>query len=82
MANLAIHRWERDFRAAAKNDRYDIFCDHLRLLELPSKPISMLKATIFMVYAMEAYYHIDDVLLMIFLRYRTIILPNQQMLLT
>jgi hypothetical protein len=59
MADLAIHRWERDFRSAAKSDNYDIFCDHLRLLELPSKPFSMLKATIFMVYAMAAYYTID-----------------------
>ena len=59
MANLAIHKWEQDFRAAAKSDNYDIFCDHLRLLELPSKPFSMLKATIFMVYAMAAYYTID-----------------------
>jgi hypothetical protein len=59
MPGLTLHKWERDFRAAAKNDNYDIFRDHLRLLELPSKPISMLKATIFMVYAMAAYYQID-----------------------
>ena len=58
-ANLSIHKWERDFRSAAKNDQYDIFSDHLRVLELPSKPMSMLKATIFMVYAMAAYYQID-----------------------
>jgi len=58
-ANLSIHKWERDFRLAAKNDQYDIFRDHLRLLELPSKPFSMVKATIFMVYAMAAYYQID-----------------------
>jgi hypothetical protein len=59
MAKLTLQTWERDFRAAAKDDRYDIFRDHLRLLELPNKPFSMVKATILMVYAMEAYYTID-----------------------
>lgn len=59
VAYLRLHMWERDFRAAAKIDQYDIFREHLRLLELPSKPFSMLKATIFMVYAMAAYYQID-----------------------
>jgi len=58
-AHLRLHMWERDFCSAAKNDQHDIFRDHLRLLELPSKPFSMLKATIFMVYAMAAYYKID-----------------------
>ena len=58
-ANQMINKWHRDFRSAAKNDHYDIFSEHLRLLELPIKPFSMLKATIFMVYAMAAYYQID-----------------------
>ena len=58
-AHLRLHTWERDFRLAAKNDQHDIFRDHLRLLELPSKPFSMVKATVFMVYAMAAYYQID-----------------------
>jgi len=58
-ANLVLNRWPRDFCAAARNDHYDIFSEHMPLLELPSKPFSMLKATIFMVYAMAAYYQID-----------------------
>lgn len=57
--NLILNRWHRDFHLAAKNDHYDIFSEHLRLLKLPSKPISMLKATIHMVVAMTAYYQID-----------------------
>jgi hypothetical protein len=59
MTILPINMWERNFRSAAKNDCYDIFSDHLRFLDLPSKPFSMLKATILMVYAMAAYYQID-----------------------
>lgn len=58
-ANLILNKWHRDFRSVAKNDHYDIFIDHLRLLELPSKPFSMLKATIHMVVAMWTYYQID-----------------------
>jgi len=57
--NLILNKWHRDFHSAAKNDQYDIFSEHLRLLELPIKPISMLKATIHMVVAMTAYYQID-----------------------
>lgn len=59
MAGQTLHAWERNFRSAAKNDRYDIFRDHLRFLELSSEPVSMLKATILMVYATAAYHQID-----------------------
>jgi hypothetical protein len=59
MASLTLRTWDRDFRAAAKDDRYEIFRDHLRFLELPGEPISMLQATILVVYAMEACYTID-----------------------
>lgn len=54
-----LHTWERDFCAAAKKDRHDVFRDHLRFLELPDEPVSMLEATVLMVYAMETYYNID-----------------------
>ena len=59
MASLALHAWARDFRAAANNDHCDIFRDHLRFLELPGEPVSMLDATILMVVAMWSYYKID-----------------------
>ena len=59
MPNVTLHDWARDFRKAAKADRYDIFHDHLRFLELPGKAISMMRATILMVRASVAYYEID-----------------------
>jgi hypothetical protein len=59
MSNLTVQTWERDFRKAAKADSYDIFRDHMSFLELPVKPITMMKATILMVQAMTAYYAID-----------------------
>jgi len=54
-----LHEWERDFRDAAKADRYDIFRDHMRFLNLPLKPLSMIEATVLMVCASAAYYKID-----------------------
>jgi hypothetical protein len=59
MFDLAIHTWELDFLAAAEDDRYDIFRDHLQFLELPGEPISMIQATILVVVAIWSYYNID-----------------------
>jgi hypothetical protein len=59
MPNLTLTKWERDFRAAAKADDYNILRDHIRFLDLPGKPTSMLRATILMVHATAAYYEID-----------------------
>ena len=59
MPNLTLQDWKRDFRTAARADRYDIFRDHMRFLGLPGKPSSMMKATILMVQASAAYYKID-----------------------
>jgi len=59
MPSLTLYTWEQDFRAAAKKDRYDVFRDHMRFLDLPGRPISMLQATILVVRAMVAYHSID-----------------------
>ena len=59
MPKLTLQDWDKDFRKPAKADRYDTFHDHMRFLELPGEPITMMRATILMVHASTAYYEID-----------------------
>jgi tetratricopeptide (TPR) repeat protein len=59
MSQIAIDRWERGFRAAAKADGYKILGDHLRRLELPDFPELLLEGTILAVRACCAYMDID-----------------------
>jgi hypothetical protein len=59
MLKLTLSEWHTDFQAAAKVDHYDIFRHHLRFLELPGEPITMMEATVLMVVASAAYYEID-----------------------
>ncbi len=55
----AFFTWGRNFRATARADRYTLFRDHLRLLELPEKPKLMLDGTIFVMQACVAYASLD-----------------------
>ena len=59
MSKLTFRTWERDFRAAAKADGYDVFRDHLKFLGLSGEAVEMMEATILMVHAMAAYHQID-----------------------
>jgi hypothetical protein len=59
MTKLTGRTWERDFRAAAKTDGYNVFRDHLQFLGLSGEPVKMMEATILMVHAMADYHQID-----------------------
>jgi len=59
MPSLTLYNWEQDFRAAAQEDGCDVFRDHMRFLNLPGRPTSMMRATILVVQAMVAYHSLD-----------------------
>src|SRR3954464_3426912 len=59
MSQRAIERWERDFRAAAKADKYAVLRDHLQRLELPDSPELLLEGTIRAVRACSHYSALD-----------------------
>jgi hypothetical protein len=59
MPELTLRGWEREFRRDAKADQLAIFRDHLRRLDLPCTPESMLEGTILVVQACSAYAKLD-----------------------
>jgi hypothetical protein len=56
----AIDRWERSFRVAARADKYAILRDHLRRLDLPDLPESLLEGTVCVVRACSRYSALDQ----------------------
>lgn len=55
-----FERWEHDFRRAARADGFAIFRDHLRRLDLPDDPQSLLEGTICVMRGQAAYLAMDD----------------------
>ena len=54
-----LDEWERNFRAAARADRYVLFRDNLERLEMSYKPKAMLEGTICVVRMCVAYTCVD-----------------------
>jgi hypothetical protein len=59
VAYTNLKRWMLKFRSDAEADKYALFRDHLRKLNLPDKPKLLLEGTIQVVIACEAYASID-----------------------
>jgi len=55
-----LDKWESDFRAAAIADGFAIFRDHLRRLDLPDEPQSMLEGTVRVMRMCAAYLAVDN----------------------
>lgn len=59
-AELALAKWEQDFREDAKADDYRTFRAHLRRLDLPGEPSLLMEGTIQVVQMSFAYLALDN----------------------
>ena len=60
MSENPLEKWEHDFRKAALADGFAIFRDHLRRLDLPDEPQSLLEGTIRVMRMCAAYRAMDN----------------------
>ena len=60
MPTNRLAAWERTYRYAGKQDKYDVLRDHLDLLGIDANPESLLEGTIKLVRMSAAYLSIDN----------------------
>lgn len=59
LENATYQLWEKQFRAVAMADKYELFRDHMCRLALPEKPKMMLDGTVLAIQAILAYTLMD-----------------------